>query len=380
MLLPVDIQFRSEVKMRTTVALVTSAVILAGCGGPSAATHTPTPTVQAQASTDPALLQCRLPVAGFVPAGAKGAPNNSAGSDGQPNQKGTGGFFDLRSRTYTPVADSDRSYLAATNAWLPVVPQAIAADQSSYIEGRAQTGASTAPPTTTLYIVDVRTKARRLLFTAPNGDMAVVLAYANTGVYVETLSSTGPGPSALVLIDPVTVSHHSVPGSQLKKGVFQQAWIAISGDAVWGNAITFPNGQSKPYVDTLVRLDLNTGAAAGWYSSKSAFTVAGFDTANHPILAIFGSSASQGVTTSLALVSAPNKPVAIEPQGGTFVQGLGQGFSDSHGTWFGSSDGSVWLYTASRGMQKMGSVPPQRGGNGGPYDQHAWRSIAGPCA
>jgi hypothetical protein len=365
--------------MRTTLTLLISAVILSGCGGTSAATHSPTPTVRAQASTDPALLRCRLPVAGFVPSGPKGAPNNSAGPDGQPNQKGTGGFFDLRSRTYTPVADSDRSYLAAANAWLPVVPEAIAADESSYVEGRTQTGASSAPPTSTLYIVDVRTKARRLLFTAPNGDMAVVLAYTNTGVYVETLSSTGPGPSALVLIDPVSGSHHSVPGSQLKKGVFQQAWIAISGDAVWGAAITFPNGQSKPYVDTLVRLDLNTGTASDWYSSTSAFTVAGFDATNHPILVILGQSASQGATTNLALVSAPNDSVAIKPQGGTFVQGQGQGFSDSHGTWFGSSDGGVWLYTASRGMQKMGSVPPQRGGSGGAYDEHAWRSIAGPC-
>ena len=222
MLLPVEMQLCFEVKMRTTLALVTSALILAGCGGTTAATHSPTPTVQAQASTDPALLQCRLPVAGFVPAGPKGVPNNSAGSDGQPNQKGTGGFFDLRSRTYTPAAGSDRSYLAAANAWLPVVPQAIAADQSSYVEGRAKTGVSTAPPTTTLYVVDVRTKARRLLFTAPNGDMAVVLAYAAAGVYVETLSSTGPGPSALVLIDPVSGSQHSVPGSQLRRGSFSR--------------------------------------------------------------------------------------------------------------------------------------------------------------
>jgi hypothetical protein len=368
-----------EVKMRTTLALLTSALILAGCGGTAAATHSPTPTVQAQASIDPGVLQCRLPVAGYVPAGPKGVPNNSAGPDGQPSQKGTGGFFDFRSHSYTIAADSDRSYLAATNDWLPVLPQAIAPDQSAYVEGRARTGASTAPPTTTLYTVDVRTKARRPLFTAPNGDMAVVLAYTANGVYVETLSSTGPGPSALVLIDPVSGSHHSVPGSQPKAKVFQQAWIAISGDAAWGSAITFPNGQSKPYVDTLVRLDLSTGAASDWFSSKYAFTVAGFDATNHPILAIFGPSASQGVTTSLALISAPNNSVAIKPQGGTYVEGQGQGLSDSHGTWFGSSDGTVWLYTASRGMEKVASIPPQRGGTGGPFDEHAWRSIAGPC-
>ena len=368
--------------MRIRLALLTTTVILSGCGGTTAVTanHSPTPTVQPQASTDPAVLQCRLPVAGFVPQAPKGVPNNSAGPDGQPSQKGTGGFFDLRSRTYTPAADSDRSYLAAVNAWLPVLPQAIAPDQQSYVEGRAVIGGSTAPPTTTLYIVDVRTKGKRLLFTAPDGDMAVVLAYAAAGVYVETLSSTGPGPSALVLIDPVSGSQHSVPGSQAKTGVYQQAWIAISGDAAWGSAITFPNGQSKPYVVTLVRLDLSAGSRADWYSSKSAFTVAGFDAASHPILAIVAMSVDQNITTNLALISAPGHSVAIKPQGGTYLQGQAQGISDTHGTWLGSADGSLWLYTASRGLEKVASVPPQRGGNGVLYDPHAWRSIAGPCA
>jgi hypothetical protein len=365
--------------MLTRLALLTSALLLAGCGGSAATTHSPTPTVQAQASTDPAALQCRLPVAGFVPSGPKGVQDNSTGPDGQPSQKGTGGFFDLRSRTYAPAADSDRSYLAAVNAWLPVSPQAIAPDQHSYIEGSVPTGRSTAPPTTTLYIVDIGTRAKHLLFTAPEGDMAVVLAYGAAGVYVETLSSTGPGPSDLVLIDPVSGSHRSVPGSQAKTGVYQQVWMAISGDAAWGTAITFPQGQSKPYVVTLVRLDFNSGSAADWYSSKFVFTIAGFDAANHPILAILGQSADQNMTTNLTLVSAPNHSVAIKPQGGTYVLGQGQGLSDTHGTWFGSGDGSVWLYTASGGFEKVASVPPQPGGNGVPYDPHAWRTIAGPC-
>ena len=368
--------------MRTTLVLLTSTLLLAACGGTAAvpANHSPTPIVQPQATTDLAALQCRLPVAGFVPPGPKGQPDSSFGSDGQQSQKGTGGFLDLRSRTYTAVADSDRSYLAAANTWLPVLPQAIAPDQQSYVQGTAHTGGSTAPPTTTLYVVDVRTKAKRLLFTAPNGDMAVVLAYTPAGVYVETLPSGGPGPSELVLIDPASGAHHPVPGSKAKTGVYQQAWMAISGGAAWGFTITFPNGQSKPYLVTLLRLDLSAGSTADWYSSKSAFTVSGFDAANHPILGIL----SENFSTNLALVSAPNQATAIKPQVGTYVQGQGQGVSDTHGTWFGSGDGSgdgsLWLYTASRGLEKVASIPPQPGGNGVPLDPHAWRSIAGPCA
>jgi hypothetical protein len=367
--------------MRTRLALLTTTLVLSGCGGTTTATgnHSPSPTVQAQGNTDPALLQCRLPVAGFVPPAPKGVKDNSSGGDGQPSQKGTGGFFDFRSHTYTPAADSDRSYLAAANVWLPVLPQAIAPDQQSYVEGRAVAGRSTAPPTTTLYIVDVRTRGKRLLFTAPDGDMAVVLAYTAAGVYVETLPSGGPGPSNLVLIDPASGSHHPVPGSQIKEGVYQQVWMAISGGAVWGFAITFPNGQSKPYVVDLVRLDLSDGSTAEWYSSKSAFSVAGFDAGDHPILAIVAISVDQKIATDLVLVSAPGQSVAIEPKGGTYVQAQGQGISETHGTWLGSADGSLWLYTSSRGLEKVASIPPQRGGRGDIYDPLAWRTIAGPC-
>jgi hypothetical protein len=206
--------------------------------------------------------------------------------------------------------------------------------------------------------------------------MALVLAYTAAGVYVETLPSGGPGPSDLVFIDLASGTHAPVPGSQAKTGVYQQAWMAISGDAAWGFTITFPNGQSKPYVATLVRLDLRTGSTADWYTSKSAFSVAGFDAASHPILGILG----ENFSTNLALVSAPAQSTAIKPLEGTYVQGQGQGFTDTHGTWFGSGDGSLWLYTASRGLEKVASIPPQPGGNGVPLDPHAWRSIAGPCA
>ena len=364
--------------MRIRLVLLTSTLMLTACGGTAAVPANPssTPTFQPQASTDPSALHCRLPVAGFPPLAPKGVQSNGAGPDGQPSQKGRGGFLDLPSGTYTPTTDSDMSYLAAVNTWLPVPPQAIAPDQRSYVERKAQTGDPTAAPTTTLYIVDVHAKAKRLLFTAPNGNSALVLAYTAAGVYVETFSSGGPGPTNLLLIDPATGSHHTVPGSQAMSGVYQQVWMAIAGDAAWGSAITFPNGQSKPYAVTLVRLDLKAGSVADWYVSKSAFTVAGFDAADHPILGIL----MENFSTNLALVSAPAQSTAIKPLEGTYVQGQGQGFTDTHGTWFGSRDGSLWLYTASRGLERVASIPAQPGGTGVALDPHAWRSIAGPCA
>jgi hypothetical protein len=350
---------------------------LVACGSPHATTGSLSPTITSgvQATPEGTALACRLPVAGFVPSSPKGSPDNSVGPDGQPNQKGTGGFLDVPSGKYTTATDSDRSYVAAAHAWLPVPPQAISPDERSYVEGKAHS-VSASPPTTTLYLVDIKTKTERLLYTAPEGDMAIVLAYTAAGVFVETLSSTGPGPSDVVLIDPATGSHQPVPGAQAKPGVYEQDWMAISDGAAWGFAITFPNGQSAPYLVTLERLDLGAGSETAWYTSQIPFTVIGFDGAGHPILATL--PLAQG-GTKLSLVSAPDKSVVLQPLGGTYMEGRGQGLRDVHGTWFGSADGSIWLYTPAGTFERVASVPPQAGATGAAYDPHAWRSIAGPC-
>ena len=51
-----------------------------------------------------------------------------------------------------------------------------------------------------------------------------------------------------------------------------------------------------------------------------------------------------------------------------------------HNTWFGSSDARIWLYTPTKGLVKVASIPPRPGGSRSPYDDHGWRTIAGPCA
>jgi hypothetical protein len=81
----------------------------------------------------------------------------------------------------------------------------------------------------------------------------------------------------------------------------------------------------------------------------------------------------------LFLISAANHPVAIQPQGGAYAAGRGSAVTDGHGTWFGSSDGSIWLYSSTKGLTKVPTVPPQPGGTGQPYDEHSGRIVAGPC-
>ena len=298
--------------------------------------------------------------------------------DGQPSQKAAGGFLDLPAGIYRPAAVSDRSYLASAGTWLPVLPQAVAPDQRSYVQGKVPPRTGN-PPTTTLYLVDVKTRKERLLYTAPEGDMAVVLAYTADGVYVATISATsgGVGTSQLELVDPATGSHQFVPGSWAGPGTPPQYWMAVSGTAAWAMVFTrLPDAQSMPSVK-LVRLSLEDGARADWYDAPGSFLIAAFDASQHPILQIFDQSA--GPSGGLALLTAPRQTIKLPAQGVAIPGGRGGGVTDVHGTWFGSADGTIWLYSSAAGLQKVATVPAQAGGSGQPYDPHAWRTIAGPC-
>jgi hypothetical protein len=357
---------------RSTLVLAVAVLLVSACGAkaPSVAVSSPAPAAPATAASG-GVLNCRLPVAGYAISLSK---QESQGGAAPPSQKGTGGFLDLPSGKFTPVKESDQSYLASAGVWLPVPMQAVSPDQLSYVDARAPQFSATAP-TTTLYMVQVATKAERKLFTPADGQAAYVLAYTARGVYVEVASSTGPGQMDLVLIDPATGSHQSVPHSQAPGGAIQQVFMAISGDFAWGALV---EGSQSQLSFKLVRLNLTDGSVVDWYDAPGSFVIVGFDSNGHPIVGVLG-----GLTTmpgaDLFLISAANHAVAIQPQGGGYAFGRGAALLDGHGTWFGSSDGSIWLYSSTKGLTKVAAVPPQPGGNGQPYDEHLGRIVAGPC-
>lgn len=354
---------------RSTLVLVLVVLLVSACGAkPPVAVTSPTPSARAASATD-GPLNCRLPVAGYAVSLSKLESQSGAAP---PSQKGTGGFLDLPSGNFTPVKESDQSYLAAAGVWLPVPMQAVSPDQRSYVVARAPQFSNT-PPTTTLYLVQVATRSERKLFTPADGQSAFVLAYTSKGVYVETASSGGPGPTDLIVIDPATGAHQSVPHSQGPGGAIQQVFIAISGDFAWG--MLYDGSQSQPAFK-LVRLNLTDGSVVDWYDAPSSFVFVGLDSNGRPIVGVLGGPMPGA---DLFLISAANHPVAIQPQGGAYAFGRGAAVTDGHGTWFGSMDGSIWLYSSTKGLIKVATVPPQSGGNGQPFDEHAGRIVAGPC-
>jgi len=359
---------------RRTLALLLGAMVVGACGGAPApiASHS-SPSAAPATATPAGPISCRLPVAGLAISPTKAQLETGATVG---DQRGTGGFLDLPSGHFTPDQSSDTSYVAASRVWLPVSQQAVSPDQRSYIESRAPQ-VSAAPPTTTLYLVQVATGASRLLFTAPAGQMAVVLAFTSKGIYVETVSSTGPSTAAqLLVIDAATGLHHAVAGAETPSTVIYSVYTAISGEYAWGTRIT--GSQEQPLYQ-LVRLDLTRGTVVVWnHSATMPYFATGFDGAGHPIVNGMLIPPAGG-QADLRLLSAPDQSTPISITGGTFLQGRGNAVNDTHGTWFGSADGSIWLYSAAKGLEKMANVPPQAGGTGDPYDQHAWRSVAGPC-
>ena len=336
------------------------------CGTAPVASHS---EATASIAGSPAPSQCRLPVSGFMMPAAKGTPDTSSLQNGQPNQAGTGGFVNFPGGTYTPAAASNSTYVAAVGKWFPVPTQAVAPDGSSYVDVRVTGDANRMFVNSSLYLVDTRTGAERRLMAAPVHEWLMVLGYTDAGVYAETVTIKGDFTFTLLLIDPASGTSHQLAHTT-SSITTRQPWSSFSGDAAWGMTMKqSPEGQPEY---TLVRLDVTTGKQADWYTTKDSFTVAGFDGAHEPILLLFGAPAR------VVVVAGPGHSVLVTSSGAQITPGRGLGVTDQHGTWFGSADGSIWLYAGGK-LAKVATVPPQAGATGEPCDPHAWRSIAGPC-
>ena len=345
-------------RRRVALPVLLAALIVTGCQSVS-----PPPNTGSG-------LACRLPVAGYVPGGLMNTPSH-LGVDGQPSRVGTGGFVDFPTGKYTPAADSNESYLAGQGVWLPVAPEAVAPDKKSYVQ-TVLTLSSITPPSTSLLLVDVKTRSERLLFKAAGGQRADVVAFNGDGIYVSSWRGAS-GESQLLLIKPATGDHGVIAGSYRQTGGF----TAIAGGAAWGMDVIYPHGSSGPEVIKLLRLGLNDGSVAAWYEVPWPFAIGGLDASNHPILTKL--NAAFPAASTPILVTAPNQGQALEPKGGQFFIGTPAVVADRHGAWMGSSDGSIWLYSSAAGLRKVATAPPQAGGTGQPNDERSWRSIAGPC-
>ena len=105
--------------------------------------------------------------------------------------------------------------------------------------------------------------------------------------------------------------------------------------------------------DQIEKFNLVDGSRAVWfYQAGSGVSFVGQDLAGHPIVSTYGES---GQPTQLLLVPSPGTRRSIETTFGT-LPSLGGPIADSHGVWFGSTDG-IYLYSDAGGLQKVSSQP-----------------------
>jgi hypothetical protein len=128
---------------------------------------------------------------------------------------------------------------------------------------------------------------------------------------------------------------------------------------------------TKPMVggpDTIMRMDLGTGAVSSWYTAPDGTTVglAGLDGQGRPIV-------TQSDFIKFKMAATPPPPGFMPPPPSYFVLtgkgqtspitvpnnvfGLGPMSSDSHGSWF-TAPGQIWLLSSGK-FTKVADVPEQ---------------------
>jgi hypothetical protein len=165
------------------------------------------------------------------------------------------------------------SYDWPLKRWLPVESVNVSPDGNNYVLDQLP-GA----PFGTIYLVNVTTGVRRVIFSSPV--YRRVVAYTAEGIYL-TDTGINPGPG-LWLLDPATGAVHLVAGSEHNPG-----WTLVGAGEAW----TISGFTTQ----TVLRLDLGTGQVTNWYQSSVPMVLAAIDRQGLPIIKVLGDSVKMGL-------------------------------------------------------------------------------------
>jgi hypothetical protein len=217
--------------------------------------------------------------------------------------------------------------------WLPTNLAAVYPDRTryayvtgvDYVSGLKQT----------VHIVDVSTGSERV-FRAPHPFGAGISAYTKAGIYLAGVGeASDPG---VWLLDPQNGSERLVTNA----GVV----LAVGNGKAWLGELT--SSRFGSMIDTLVELDLGSGAKKVWvHRKKPNVNLIGLTAAWLPVVEITG----EGVS----LFRSPGIGQRIY-SGGHWLSSVS---SDTHGIWFESYDG-IYLYSRGSGTHRVSATigPP----------------------
>lgn len=299
---------RSLVMPRFIIGAVV-ACLVAGCGpsvtaaprASSATSATARPsasTLASQAATTPSASArsaptCRLPV--LVP--------TESGSTEPPGGWVTfpGGQFERDSSSRVAATNHLPSYDWPLHKWIPVESVNLSPDGTQYILDE-QPGAIG-----TLYLVDASTGARRLIYSTT--DYRRVVSYTSKGIYL-TDSGINPSPG-LWLLDPVTGAIRELPGSDQDPN-----WMLVGTDAAW--TVTGIPGVSG---QTVLRLDLATGAVSTWYQSPLPVGLLAVSDQGYPLITLLGDTVRVGLLVANGHFNELQFPQGSDSAGSAYAGG-----------------------------------------------------------
>jgi hypothetical protein len=300
-------------------AVVLLAMLLMSC------VQATTPTAKASAS---ASGSCRLPISLVVD--AKGSLQ--------------GAFVDLPSGKVTvdPGGAGGAYYSRQFKRWLPSGPNAISSDGTRYAYLETWVDFSARGR---MHVVDMATGKDQLyeIGAATNQPPFGILSFTSEGIWLSNAGYEAPG-GGLFLLDPSTGTLKSVGDRAITEPV------AGGPDVFWFTDIG-PNpdvaaiGFGIP--ERVLQLTISDGKSALWFTKHGSYVrILGTDLAGHPIIGTW----VNGGNSSDEIVWLASSPDAAK-QIGTGHEAF-QPIADSHGMWFGGSEG-IYLYSGATGMKKI---------------------------
>jgi hypothetical protein len=177
------------------------------------------------------------------------------------------------------------------------------------------------------------------------GHAWTIIGVENEGVYATIVNQAG-----------LWLLPYSGAAKQVTKAGYWQ--MAASGAAYGGTASAVPSGVAN----TIVRLDLKTGAVSNWFTRGGAQSyMFGFDAHGNALISV--NYFVSGGGNEIWITTGPKDRV---PMFGSRqnVQASGQPVADKHGIWFplyynggyGASTQGIGLYVIGKGLYWMSSI------------------------
>lgn len=317
--------------------------LVAACGLPTTGQMQATTSPASSASTtspSPApsfpvgavTFTCRLPVmtidmSATMTGGFVGFPSGNYSADPGATFKGdqqSDGTFRWHSTKQPQLSGSFAGlfYDQALSRWIPSAREAVYPDGTRYAY-------VTSTPNQTVHIVDVATGHERVL-PAPHPLRAWVYDYSPGGIYLAAQDDAGQ--TGLWLLDPQKGTERLLTSEKIV--------AAVGNGKVWLSQLTNPRSGSV-YADTLVELNLTTGAKRVWFHQDNSIVgLMGLTTGVLPVVSIAGKG--------ISLLHSPGVAERIYSGSSSFVF-LGD---DRYGMWFSSNDG-IFLYARETGLRRV---------------------------